>query len=253
VTTVASKLIYRFGLDEAAATRIEEACRAGSSSFHGAGIEPGWAAEVLPLTVSGLMRRIDSLTVQEILDYASYDNAAMLFGMMGFGTEPGAPSPFDHPEAVLSSFKAPLLLLADGLGAKIEDFVFHNRIALASRTFDIPAGTIREGTVAGRWFGVSAIINGRQALTVEHITRIGEDQAPDWPKGRGYRCHMEGAPSLRVEVIVGVHGEDENDQACMATAMHAVNAIGPLCAAEPGIRTFLDLPIIAGRGALFAS
>ena len=30
--------------------------------------------------------------------------------------------------------------------------------------------------------------------------------------------------------------------ACLATAMHAVHSIAPVCAAEPGIRTFLDLP-----------
>jgi hypothetical protein len=29
--------------------------------------------------------------------------------------------------------------------------------------------------------------------------------------------------------------------------MHAVHAIVPVCEAEPGIRTFLDLPTIVGR------
>ena len=35
----------------------------------------------------------------------------------------------------------------------------------------------------------------------------------------------------------------------ICTAMHAVNAIPYVCEAAPGIRTFLDLPLIAGRGA----
>ena len=30
----------------------------------------------------------------------------------------------------------------------------------------------------------------------------------------------------------------------------AVNAIVPLCAAAPGVRSFLDLPLIRGRSAL---
>ena len=33
--------------------RLESACANGRPSFHGTGIEPGWAAEVLPLTMSG--------------------------------------------------------------------------------------------------------------------------------------------------------------------------------------------------------
>jgi hypothetical protein len=33
----------------------------------------------------------------------------------------------------------------------------------------------------------------------------------------------------------------------LATAAHAVNAIPYVCAAPPGVRTFLDLPWIVGR------
>lgn len=250
VSTAATPLIYPKSLGPAVVAQIEESCRAGNASFHGTGIEPGWAAEVMPLTLSGLLYRAESITVQEILDYSSYDNADMLFGIMGFGKSPDEPGAFDQGDVVIPSFKASLMLVADALGAEISDFAYHHRTALADRTFSIPAGEIRKGTVTGHWFGVSAVIGGRPALTVEHITRIGADQAPDWPQGRGYRFIVEGKPSMRVEANIAVHGEDENDQACMATALHAINAIPPLCAAPPGIRTFLDLPIIAGRHVL---
>jgi hypothetical protein len=53
-----------------------------------------------------------------------------------------------------------------------------------------------------------------------------------------------------LEARIGVRGEDENDQGCLGTAMHAVHAIVPLCEAPPGIRTFLDLPTILGRHVL---
>jgi hypothetical protein len=61
---------------------------------------------------------------------------------------------------------------------------------------------------------------------------------------------VEGAPSMVLEAKIAVDGEDENDQGCLGTAMHAVHAIAAVCAAEPGIRTFLDLPMITGRHAL---
>jgi hypothetical protein len=35
----------------------------------------------------------------------------------------------------------------------------------------------------------------------------------------------------------------------VATAIHCVSAIPYVCRAEPGIRTYLDLPLIAGRAA----
>ena len=78
---------------------------------------------------------------------------------------------------------------------------------------------------------------------------MGDDIAPDWPQGRGWHVKVDGTPSMSLRCEIAVNGEDANDQACLATAMHAVHAIAPVCAAAPGIRTFLDLPQIVGRGA----
>ncbi len=106
------------------------------------------------------------------------------------------------------------------------------------------------GTVAAQRFGYTAVIGGRPALTIEHITRLGDDQAPDWPTGRGWKVTVEGRPSMVLDSKIATNGEDETDQGCLGTAMHAVHAIAPVCAAAPGIRTFLDLPMITGRGVL---
>jgi hypothetical protein len=35
----------------------------------------------------------------------------------------------------------------------------------------------------------------------------------------------------------------------VATAMHCVNAVPYVCRAEPGIKTYLDLPLVCGRAA----
>jgi hypothetical protein len=99
-------------------------------------------------------------------------------------------------------------------------------------------------------FSATAIIDGRPALTVEHVTRVAEHVAPGWPRGRGWELTVEGLPSMVLRSQIAVHGEDENDQGCLGTAMHAVHAIAPVVRAEPGIRTFLDLPTIIGRHAL---
>jgi hypothetical protein len=148
------------------------------------------------------------------------------------------------------TFRAPLMLLADGLGATIDDFVYHREVAVADKAFDVKAGRIEAGTVAAQRFGYTAIVGDRPALTVEHITRLGDEQAQDWPTGRGWKVTVEGRPSMVLDSKIATHGEDETDQGCLATAMHAVHAVAPVCAAPPGIRTFLDLPMIIGRGAL---
>jgi len=250
VSTAVTAYIYPRSAGAKVVERLDAACQAGGTSFHGTGIEPGWAAEVLPLTMSALFRRIDSIVVQELLDYSSYGSADMLIDIMGFGQPPDAAVPMADPALTGGTFRAPLMLVADGLGATIDDFVYTREVAVAEEGFDVRAGRIEAGTVSAQRFSYSAIVDGRPAITVEHITRLGAGQAPDWPTGRGWKVAVEGSPSMVLESAIAVHGEDENDQGCLGTAMHAVHAIAPVCAAAPGIRTFLDLPMITGRHAL---
>jgi hypothetical protein len=247
ISTAVTALIYPASMGQETVDRLASACRAGGTSFHGTGIEPGWAAEVLPLTMSALFERVDSLLVQEILDYTSYASRDMLVDIMGFGLPPDAPVPLSIPELAGSAFRAPLMLVADGLGAVIDHFTYDRQVAVAAAPFDIAACHIAAGTVSAQRFSATAVVAGRPALTVEHVTRVGDGEAPDWPTGRGWKVTVEGSPSMVLDARIAVHGEDENDQGCLGTAMHAVHAIGPVCAAEPGIRTFLDLPLLRGR------
>jgi hypothetical protein len=250
VSTALTVLIYPKAAGPDVVERIEAACRAGGTSFHGTGIEPGWAGEVLPLTMSCLFRRIDHLLVQEILDYSSYGSALMLFDGMGFGRPPQGPLKGESSGPPGGAFGAPIMMMADALGAEIETVISRYELQLADQAFDIRAGRIEKGAVSAKRYSFTAVVDGREALTVEHVTRLRPDQAPDWPKGRGWKVTVEGAPSMVLESHIGVHGEDENAQGCLGTAMHAVHAVVPVCQAAPGIRTFLDLPLIVGRHAL---
>ncbi|MGA5466948.1 dihydrodipicolinate reductase [Mycobacterium sp. NPDC050041] len=250
VSTAVTAWIYPWSVGDEVVARLQSACDEGGTSFHGTGIQPGWAAEVLPLTMSGLFRRVDSLLVQELMDYSTYGVPFVLFDVMGFGKPPDEKVPMDEEAVGGLSFKAPLMLLAEGLGATIDDYVWERQVAVTETPIEVKAGRIEAGTVAAQRFSYTAIIEGRRALTVEHITRLGAEQAPDWPNGRGWKVTVEGLPSMILESRIATHGEDDTDQGCLGTAMHAVHAIAPVCAAEPGIRTFLDLPTIVGRGVL---
>jgi hypothetical protein len=251
VSTAVTPLIWPQAMGPGVVDRIQAACTEGGTSFHATGIEPGWASEVLPLTMSGIFRYVDSLLVQELLDYSTYDNAFMLFDVMGFGRAPDDTSVFGADPAVIGGvFRAPLMLVAEGFGATVDDWAFGRDVRVTDEAFDVAAGRIEVGTVDAMRFSATAIIDGRRALTVEHVTRLRPEAAPDWPSGRGWKVSVEGLPSMVLESKIAVNDEDENDQGCLGTAMHAVHAIVPVCGAEPGIRTFLDLPTIIGRHVL---
>jgi hypothetical protein len=51
VSTAVTGLIDPLSLGAKVVDKLEAACAAGRTSFHATGIEPVWAAEVLPLTM----------------------------------------------------------------------------------------------------------------------------------------------------------------------------------------------------------
>jgi hypothetical protein len=67
--------------------------------------------------------------------------------------------------------------------------------------------------------------------------------APDWPTG-GWKVTVEGRPSMVLDSKIATHGEDETDQGCLGTAMHAVHAIAPVCAVLAGIDFYMASTVI---------
>src|ERR1700754_4089512 len=64
---------------------IEDAAREANSSLFVNGIDPGFANDLLPLALAGTCQSVQQIRCMEIVDYATYDSAAVMFDVMGFG------------------------------------------------------------------------------------------------------------------------------------------------------------------------
>lgn len=253
VTSSFVPLIYPWQVVPAFAEQLERACQQGKSSFYCSGIDPGFSPDALPITLSSLCERIDSIRAQEIFNYATYDQPQTLFEVMGFGKPPGTPVPLLLPGALSMAWGASVRMVADALGVQLDGIEQRHEVEVAPEDFQISCGTIAKGTVAALRFEVLGMVRGEPRIAVEHVTRLRDDLAPHWPQGVGpgtYRVTIEGMPSLRCDLQVGFHSADHNIDGCVATAMRLVNAIPPVCGASPGVKSFLDLPLTPGRGAL---
>jgi 4-hydroxy-tetrahydrodipicolinate reductase len=92
-------------------------------------------------------------------------------------------------------------------------------------------------------FEIRGMVDGEARIVVEHVTRLRDEDAPDWPQGEGYRIDIAGEPNVHVQLQLSSDVGDHNHAGCLATAMHVVNAIPAVVAAPPGVLTYLDLPI----------
>lgn len=230
---------------------IRAAAAEGGATLWVNGVDPGFANDWLPLVLTSVCRRIDQVRCLEILDYASYDNATVLFDIMGFGHPLDEVPTLLLPGVLTLAWGSVVRQLAAGLGVELDEVTERHERLAAPDDIAIASGTVPRGTAAALRFEVRGMAGGRAVCVLEHVTRLRPDLGPDWPRPAGvgcYRVEVTGDPTYTLDLrLLGPDG-DHNTAGLTATAMRLVNAVPAVVAAPPGLATALDLPLITGRG-----
>jgi hypothetical protein len=247
IVTTRGEFQYPPGMDQSVRARIESACQRGGTSIHGTGSSPGFISEAVPLVLTSTQRHLDSLSIEEYADLSKRNSPVLLFELMGYGKDP---EKFDrgrwaHGE---QSFGPTLRLLADALGLPLDSVEASGEVATASRTTEIAAGTIEAGTVAAQRLRVQGLRGGKPLVSFMATWYCTTELDQVWDlRATGWRLFMAGDAPLDVEMRFAVPLEDMGEWSPGYTANRAVNAVPVVCAAEPGIRTTVDLPQVIAR------
>ena len=230
---------------------IRQAATEGGASLWVNGIDPGFANDWLPLVVTGISERIDEVRCLEILNYNTYDQGTVLFDIMGFGRQLDDIPMLLQPGILTMAWGSVVRQIAAGLDAELDSVEEWYERLPAPEKFDVDSGPIEEGTAAALHFEVRGLRGGRAVIVLEHVTRLRDDLAPDWPQPAGHGCYrvvVSGEPNYTVDLqLLGSDG-DHNTAGLKATAMRLVNAVPAVIEARPGLLTALDLPLVTGRG-----
>ncbi|KUH93451.1 dihydrodipicolinate reductase [Mycobacterium sp. IS-1556] len=236
--------------------RITEACNRGGVTIFGSGINPGFI-QLFAVVTAGLSDRVDRISILESFDTTIYNSPATEIPM-GFGR------PVDDPDlpAITAKgsgiFREAVLLVADALGAVLDDVRCEVEYAQTTAVLELPGDwTIAAGCVAGidvRWKGY---LGGRDIIEVRGVWTKGQSLQPAWPTTFGYTVTVEGRPTIKstlsFEPPPDFHAETLDDFIMLGltiTAMPAITAIPAVVAADPGIATYNDLPLLLPRGVL---
>jgi 2,4-diaminopentanoate dehydrogenase len=157
-----------------------------------------------------------------------------------------------------AGFKQSVRMVAEHVGFRIDPNIRTIQdVAVATSDIDYSPFPLPTGTVAARRFRWQALVDGEPVITAAVNWLMGEENLqPAWNfGGRGERFEVEitGDPTVSL-TFKGLQPETiaeglQRNPGVVATANHCVNAIPDVCAAEPGIKTYLDLPLFAGRPA----
>ena len=240
----------------AGVAELEAACRTGGVSLHGTGIHPGGITELLPLTLSALSRNVRHVRAEEFSDIRVYRAELVVREIMLFGKPPEEANTSPMLDLLGHGFGQSIDMIADALGLRLDDRrATTHEVAVATAPIETPVGVIAPGTIAAQRFAWQGLVDGRPAVTVRVNWFMGERHLdPPWTLGgERFEVEVDGDPSVHVTVR-GLqpsfeHADLDRNPGIVATAMHCVNSIPYVCAAPPGILTYLDMPLVTGRAA----
>jgi hypothetical protein len=257
VSTSMTPLVYPKPCPPELTTVLEKACVESGKACYTTGIDPGFANDLFPMTLMGVCGRVDSVRVQELLDYATY---AGDYGIpMGLGVAMDQQAILEIPELLIFAWGHTVPMIADAVGVQLDriDTVYEKWAAPGP--IEYRYGTVETGHCAAVRFEIRGWVGGKPKIVLEHVNRITNAAAPDWPRATSvdndvYRVIIKGSPDITQETAF--RHELDGDPVvggCLATGMRAINAIPYLDSLKPGLVSALDLPLIPGRGTIRAT
>jgi 2,4-diaminopentanoate dehydrogenase len=250
VTVSTPGLVFPLGFHADTRARLDDAAQRGGATLYASGIEPGFAGDHLVLTLATQLHTIHSVRTQELFRYDTYPVTFMMFDVFGFGHPLEYTPLMSLCGAQLGTWGPPVQMVAYALGVELDEIRETYDRRVTDRTLEVAAGTIEAGTVGAIRMETIGVVNGRDAIVIEHVNRMADDIAPDWPVGARdgtYRILIDGEPSIQCEMTVGTE-ENASADGMLVTAMRIVNAIPHVVNAPPGLVSALDLPLTLPRG-----
>lgn len=236
---------------------LAQACSEGGSTLYINGIDPGFSGDTLVYTALSLAARATAVTVQEIFDYGSYDDAEFTGVSFGFGTDPDHIPILFSPGVLASMWGAQVRSLAADLGIELDEVRERYDKWVTPEPIECTMMKVEPGKVAAIRFAVEGIRDGEAVITMEHVNRLTDTAAPDWPYPPDghpgvHRVIVEGSPGIEINTHVGTSGIDHNQGGVIATAARVVNVVDAVCRAPSGILAAHDLrPTDHVRGVLW--
>lgn len=233
--------------------RFLAACEQGKSSLFVSGIDPGFLNDLIPMLLSGLCEEINEIRAYEHFNYGTYDAPEAVRDLVGFGMPMDYSPPMVMEGVPTMVWGGLIRMLARTLDVELDEIREVCERRPLEKTVTVPVGTFDKGTQGGLRFEIQGIVGGQPKIIVEHVTRIDDDIAPDWPGFGGHGCHGV-AITGRPNISLTLQSEDENgDHAGGGNATAAariVNAIPVVVAAQPGLLDSSQVPPQVGRGLL---
>lgn len=228
IVSTTEELAYPVGGNLRYARAIHAMAKKAKVAVLGTGVNPGFTMDALPITLTGVCERVDSIRVDRIQDAR--------IRRLPFQQKIGAGLTRDQFQRKVDSgtvrhvgLTESITMIADAMGWKLDRVTDEIQPKIAVETVASEFLAVDPGYVCGLVQDGIGYRAGKPIITLHMEAYLGAPESYD-------AVEIAGSPALKMKIAGGVHGD-------VATASITVNSIPKVLEAAPGLHTMRDLPI----------
>jgi 4-hydroxy-tetrahydrodipicolinate reductase len=227
IVSSAEELLFPLKENTGPTERIDALAKEHGVTVLGAGVNPGFVMDALPLFMTGVCQDVKKIHVERYVDAGT--RRYPLQRKVGAGMTQEA---FREQIAAKAMGHVGLLeslyLVAETLGMSLDDVREAVEPVIAQKAVTTAYFALKPGDVAGIQHTAEGVKDGETIISLDLRMFIGCEEPYD-------AVHIVGTPEIKLRIAGGVAGDQ-------ATAAVLVNAVPAVVAARPGLATVKDLP-----------
>jgi 4-hydroxy-tetrahydrodipicolinate reductase len=233
IVSTTEELSYPYLANRSLARKIDAAAKKAKVAVVGTGVNPGFAMDTLPIALTAVCERVDTVRVARVQDararrlpFQRKIGAGLTVEEFGEGVRAGTIRHVGLAESVA--------MIADALGWKLDRVTDEIQPMIAKAPIHGELLSVDAGLVCGITQDGVGYREGRPAIVLHMEAYLGAPETYD-------SVQIQGSPPLHVKAAGGYHGD-------IATTAITVNTIPRVLRAAPGLQTMrsLALPSYAG-------
>lgn len=220
------ELAYPWDEDYQLAKSIDEAAKEAGVTILSTGVNPGFAMDALPIFLTSVCQRVDSIRVERHQDAA--------IRRLPFQQKIGAGLSLDEFKKKVDAkiirhvgFTESVQMIAKAMGWKLDRVVDIVEPAVAERNLESQFLQVNKGDAAGVMQTATGYMDDKPVISIELQAYLGHPAPKD-------SVRIEGEPPIYSEVKGGFNGD-------IATCAMVANSVPVVRRAEPGLKTMMDV------------
>ena len=228
IVSTTEELAYPTSGNMKYARALHAMARKAKVAVLGTGVNPGFTMDALPITLTGVCERVDSIRVDRIQD--ARVRRLPFQQKIGAGlTREQFQKKVDDGTVRHVGLAESVSMIADAMGWRVDKITDEIQPKIATATVASEFLAVDAGYVCGLVQDGIGYQNGKPIITLHMEAYLGAPESYD-------QVDIAGSPNIRSRIVGGVHGD-------VATASITVNSIPKILEVTPGLHTMRDMPI----------